>query len=111
MNDEGFRDKIKTSIKTENLRKYLLDCLKAEHALNALNNFSILIEKATQRFKNKIKGCQQIEVDLADNLIPNSAPYILLPKLDTLRLKLAILYAEKLGNEISEAKSSYKEIK
>lgn len=111
MNDEELQNKIKTSIKNEKLRKYLLECLKNECEINSLNLPSFLIEKAAQRFKDKIKACQQIEIDLPDNLIPSSDSYIILPKLETLRLKLAMLYADSFGSEITEERSSYTGIK
>lgn len=109
MNDEELKNKIKVAIKNGNLHEYLLNCLRNECELNALNLPAILIENASQRFKNKIKTCQQIEIDLSDNLIPHSDFYILLPKLDILRLKLAILYSNGEAGEITE--KNYNEIK
>lgn len=110
MNAEELQNKVKASIKNEKLREYLLECLKNECELNSLNLPLFLIGKATQRFKKKIKACQQIEIDLPDNLIASADSYIILPKLETLRLKLAMLYADGLGS-ITEEKSSYDGIK
>lgn len=51
MNEEALKNKIKTSIKHEKLRKFLLKHLKNECELNSLSSSSFLIEKASQRVK------------------------------------------------------------
>ncbi|MEN9450617.1 MAG: hypothetical protein RJA83_1235 [Pseudomonadota bacterium] len=101
------------NIKISTLQTQLLS--QFNHESN-LDNFLSSLPKqvvinSLQRFEKKLKGYQQIEKDLPDNLIPNEESYVILPKLNTLRLKLAILYAERLGNENIEEKNSYNEIK
>lgn len=59
----------------------------------------------------KIKDCEQIEEDLSEKLILPGDYHFLSEKLDTIRLNLAILYAESKELELTEEKSSYKEIK
>ena len=101
------------NIKISTLQTQLLSQFNYESKLD--NFLSSLPKKVVinslQRFEKKLKGYQQIEKDLPDNLIPNEESHVILPKLNTLRLKLAILYAERLGNENIEEKNSYNEIK
>ncbi|WP_342220044.1 hypothetical protein [Rickettsiella endosymbiont of Miltochrista miniata] len=109
MNEEELRNKIETSIKTEKLNEYLLDCLKNECELNFLNLPFIITENALQRFEAKIKDCQQIEKDLPYDLILPGEYHLLSEKLDILKLKLAMLYANGKGSVIIE--ENYNEIK
>lgn len=111
MNEEELQNKIEVLIKTEKLRDYLLDCLKNECKLNSLNLLPFIIENALQRFEAKIKICQRIEIDLSDHLISPGDYLLLSGKLDTLRLNLAILYANANEIEITNEKSNYKQIK
>ncbi len=109
MNEKELRNVIETSIKTEKLSGYLLDCLKNECELNSLNLPLSIIQNASQRFEAKIKACQQLEKDLSDDLILPGEYRLLSEKLDTLRLKLAIVYAD--GTNIEITKANYNEIK
>lgn len=109
MNEEKLKSKINSTIENKNLCKYLLSSLKSECKLNSLSSLSFLIEKALERFENKIKVCQQIEKDLPDKLIVESDLYLLSEKLNILRLKLAILYADGVKSEIVD--EHYNEIK
>lgn len=95
-------------IENEKLRDYLLSCLKNECELNFAYTHSVIIEKATQRFENKIKFCQKIEKDLPNHLIVPGDFFLLTSKLDTLRLNLAILYSNETYESI---KDNYNEIK
>lgn len=98
-------------IKNEKLNGYLLKCLERENELNSNLPSSVgetteLIKKATQRFKNKIKACEQIVTDLPDRLISDSGP--LLKNFDTLRFMLAMVYINSSGEIIEH---NYKEMK
>lgn len=95
-------------IENEKLRDYLLSCLKIECELNFAYTHSVIIEKATQRFENKIKFCQKIEKDLPNHLIVPGDFFLLTSKLDTLRLNLAILYSNETYELIED---NYNEIK
>ena len=95
-------------IENEKLRDYLLSCLKNECELNFAYTHSVIIEKATQRFENKIKFCQTIEKDLPNHLIVPGDFFLLTSKLDTLRLNLAILYSNETYKSIED---NYNEIK
>ncbi|MEN9916477.1 MAG: hypothetical protein RLY40_409 [Pseudomonadota bacterium] len=114
MNVEEFKDLI-NKIKSEKLRDYLVMCLEHECQLNPNLPISLiketekLIDKASQRFENKIKICQQIEKDFPEELILPGENYFFSKKLDTLRLCLARLYANEM-HEITE-KDEFKEIK
>ncbi len=109
MNEEELQNKIEASIKTETIREYLLDGLKNECKLNSLNLPPFITENASQRFETKIELCKQIEGDLSNPLISSSEYILLSGKLDTLRLKLAMLYANGKGSVITE--ENYNEIK
>ncbi|WP_342227619.1 hypothetical protein [Rickettsiella endosymbiont of Rhagonycha lignosa] len=100
MNHEELQNLIKDSIKNEKLRDYLLKYFEYDCKLN-INLPPALIEKATQRFKNKIKTFQKIEKALPDGLILPGDFFLLGHKLETLRLNLAILYAND-TDEITE---------
>lgn len=114
MNEEDppINEKI-ASIKNEKMRDYLFMCLTYEYELNSNLPSSVgetteLIKKATQRFENKIKACEQIENDLP-NLLISAGDYLLLKgRLDTLKFKLASLYVDTSG-EITD--HNYNEIK
>lgn len=110
MNEEEFQNIIKTSVEDEKLQHYLLNCLQCEYKLNALSA-KFLVDKASERFKNKIKTVQHIEKDLPDNLITLSDSYLLLAKLKNVRYNLVILYANALGNKITEKQNEYNKIK
>lgn len=105
MKDEKLQNLIEDSIKNEKMRNYLSKCLEHEEELN-LNLPSFLVEKAKQRFENKIKTCEQIVNDLPDWLIPGSGP--LRKYLDTLRPMLARVYINTSGKIIEH---NYKEMK
>lgn len=107
MNAEKLQCLIK-EIENEKLRDYLLSCLKNECELNFAYTHSVIIEKATQRFENKIKFCQKIEKDLSNHLIVPGDFFLLTSKLDTLRLNLAILYSNETYESIED---NYNEIK
>lgn len=107
MNAEKLQCLIK-EIENEKLRDYLLSCLKNECELNFAYTHSVIIEKATQRFENKIKFCQKIEKDLPNHLIVPGDFFLLTSKLDTLRLNLAILYSNETYESIED---NYNEIK
>lgn len=107
MNVEKLQYLIK-EIENEKLRDYLLNCLKNECELNFLNTPSVLLEKVTQRFENKIKICQKIENNLPNHLISHGDAFLLTRKLDTLKLNLAILYTNQIY-ELTE--DDYNEIK
>lgn len=91
--------KLIQKIKNEKLRDYLLTNLSDESKLNFLSTTPPLIEKATQRFKNKIKVCEHIERDFPEELIPVGEAYLLSKKLDALRLSLARFNANKMQTE------------
>jgi len=79
MNEEQLRTKINELIKTQTLREYLLNCLKKECELNNfLNLNSSLIYNAWHRLEKKIENCQQIEIDLPNELILRENTYFLL---------------------------------
>jgi hypothetical protein len=111
MDYDALKSKIVVSIKTETMREYLLRSLESECKLNALtpNSPTFLIEKASQRFENKIKACEQIEEDLSNEFISYGDYFLLSEKLEALRLKLAILYADSKESETTE--NNYNEIK
>lgn len=112
MNEEQLRTKINELIKTQTLREYLLNCLKKECELNNfLNLNSSLIYNAWHRLEKKIENCQQIEIDLPNELILRENTYLLLKKLDELRFQLAKLYAGDKADETIKKNSNYMETK
>jgi hypothetical protein len=106
--DPSIDEKI-AQIKNKKLREELLKSLKNEGVLDFLNLATFLTENASKRFKKKIENCQKIEKVFSN--IPSGDYHLLFEKLGTLIFQLATLYADDVGNEITEEKSNYKEIK
>ena len=95
MNFEELQKLIK-EIKSKRMRDYLLSNLNIEYELDSLGTTSYTIEQATKRFKDKIRACKNIEEDFSEKIIPAGETYLLIEKLDTLRLCLARLYDNKI---------------
>ncbi len=105
------------SLKTTSLRESFKNYFKNECTLNYFLNSQLVddvVFNALERCFYRVKGYQQIDKDLPDSLILKGEIYLIGSKLDELRLKLADLYADILGNnapEEQDAKSIYVEIK
>lgn len=101
------------NIKIPNLKLQLLNQFHAESKLDDLLNTlpKQVVISSLERFEKKLKVYQQIETDFPDGLISIPDSYLLLPKLDALRLKLALLCAEAKEREITEVKLNYYDIR
>jgi hypothetical protein len=111
------KESIKVAINTIKIPTLHINLLGRFNSERNLDNFlgtplpAQVVLSSLERFEYKLKGYQQIENDLPDDLISTSDSYLMLSKLDAIRLHLATLYADGLGRDINEDKISYDEIK
>lgn len=90
------------NIKIDTLRVQLLKYFERECKLDkALNLLPPQVITSLDRFEEKIKFYQQIEIDLPNKLILSGEESLLLKKFDTLRGKIAILCHDR-ENEITK---------
>ncbi len=102
------------SLTATSLKDALGKYFASEHKLNHICSSYAIKNKALKRCFYRVKGYQKIDKDLPDKIISNQAVYFIAPKFNKIRVKLAELYADILGDNISEeldAKNSYVEIK
>ncbi|MFM2322609.1 MAG: hypothetical protein RLZZ225_762, partial [Pseudomonadota bacterium] len=102
------------SLAATSLKDALGKYFASERRLNHIYSSFVIQNKALERCFYRVKGYQKIDKDLPDKIISNQAVYFIAPKFNKIRVKLAELYADILGDNISEeldAKNSYVEIK
>lgn len=85
----------------------------SESVLNDICSNLVIKKNALERCFYRVKSYQKIDKDLLYKIISNEAVYFIVPKFNKIRVRLAKLYADILGDNISEelnAKNSYVEI-